>query len=124
MCPNKTGPGSSCVDQIFMPRRVLEHHLNINNLSTVTCFSDFTAAFDSIDKVVLWTMMECDGVSEKIVRLIKAFFQLILAYLCIWGATRLFRNKNWYSTMTDWKMDIVCRYSTGMQISPEYHRAP
>ncbi|VDN50549.1 unnamed protein product [Dracunculus medinensis] len=42
-----------------------------------TYFIDFPAAFDSIDRTALWRVMECDGVPEKIIRLIKAFYEQV-----------------------------------------------
>ncbi len=53
-------PGRGCVDQIFNLRRTLEHRGCFQQPSVI-CFVDFVAAFDSIDRTSLWTMMKADG---------------------------------------------------------------
>ncbi|VDN52494.1 unnamed protein product [Dracunculus medinensis] len=64
MGPNQAGfrPGRGCADQIFTLRRILEHRFRYLQ-HTVTRFIDFVAAFDSIDKAVLWRVMERNGYS-------------------------------------------------------------
>ncbi|VDN55899.1 unnamed protein product [Dracunculus medinensis] len=67
-----------------MLRRVLEHRFKYLQ-PTVTCFIDFTAAFDSIDRAALWRMMERNSVPTKIIRLIKAFYEHTSVQICIYG---------------------------------------
>ncbi|VDN53143.1 unnamed protein product [Dracunculus medinensis] len=75
-----------CADQIFTLtlRRVLKHRFRYLQ-PTLTYFIDFAAAFDSIERTALWRMMERDGVPEKIVRLIKAFYERTSAQVCVYG---------------------------------------
>ncbi|VDN51186.1 unnamed protein product [Dracunculus medinensis] len=81
MCPEQAGfrPWRGCADQIF----TLEHRFATCHI--VTCFIDFVAAFDSIDRGALWWMMERDDVSEKIIRLIKAVYERMSAKVCVYG---------------------------------------
>ena len=65
-------PGRGCVDQIFSLRRILEHRYKFRQ-PTVACFINFRAAFDSVQRESLWTILRGDGVPEKIVSLIKAY---------------------------------------------------
>ncbi|VDN52569.1 unnamed protein product [Dracunculus medinensis] len=82
MRPNQAGfrPGRGYADQIFTLRRVLEHLLKYLQ-PTVTCFIEFAVAFDSFDRAAHWRMMERDGVPEKIIRLIKAFYARTSVYM-------------------------------------------
>ncbi len=53
-CPIQSGfhPGRSCIDHIFNVRRTLEVRHRYQQ-STVVCFVDFAAAFDSVDRRTL-----------------------------------------------------------------------
>lgn len=51
-------------------------------ISATNSFIDYATAFDSIDRKAPWRMMESDGVPE-IIRLIKPFYQHILAQIDI-----------------------------------------
>ncbi|VDN57678.1 unnamed protein product [Dracunculus medinensis] len=95
----------------------------------VTCFIDF--AFDSFDRKAPWRVMECDSVPEKIIRLIKAFYELTSAQICVYGETgRLLQNKNWCPSrlrpfsynirLCDRLGNTACRHSRDIQISPEH----
>lgn len=66
-------PGRGCSDQIFSLRRILEHRWQYQQ-PTITCFVDFTAAFDSIHRDSLWRIMEHDGIPSKLLRLIQAYY--------------------------------------------------
>ncbi|VDN55719.1 unnamed protein product [Dracunculus medinensis] len=134
MRPNQAGfrPRRYCADQIFTLRRVLEHRFRYLQL---TCFIDFAAPFDSIDRAVLWRVMERGGVPEKIIRLIKAFYERTSAQVCIYGElTDSFEirtdvcqgctlSPTIFNHAIDWIMDIACRHSRGVRISPEHHRS-
>ena len=63
-----------CCDHIFSLRQILEHHL-IHQQETIHVFIDFVTAFDSVKKNAIWDAMRDDGVLEKIVRLIKAYYE-------------------------------------------------
>lgn len=73
--PNQAGfrRGRGCVDQIFSLRRILEQRWCYQQ-SSVVCFIDFSAAFDSIDRESLWGIMRRDGFPEKLLNLIKAYY--------------------------------------------------
>ncbi len=73
--PTQSGfrPGRSCVDHIFNLRRSLEIRRSYQQ-PTIVCFVDFTTAFDSVDRLALWRMMEVDGILPKLLRLIKAYY--------------------------------------------------
>jgi hypothetical protein len=66
-------PGRGCVDQILSLRLILEHRSR-HQQSTVTCFLDFAAAFDSIHRQSLWRILEADGLPIKLLNLIKSFY--------------------------------------------------
>ncbi|VDN59110.1 unnamed protein product [Dracunculus medinensis] len=89
MFPNQARfrPELGCADQIFTFKKDVkeEEHCFKYLQPTVTCFIDFAASFDSIDRKALWKVMECDGVPEMIIRLIKAFYEHTSAQVCKYG---------------------------------------
>ena len=84
--PNQGGfrPGRGCIDQLFTLRRVLEHRYKYQQ-PTVTCFIDFKAAFDSVDRESLWSIMLEDGVPTKIVNLIRAYYASTKSRIRVYG---------------------------------------
>lgn len=67
-------------------------------------------------------------VLDKVIRLMKAFYQCTSAQICVYEELTDFRNKNWcqdcllsptlFNYAIGWKMmDIVCWDSRGAQIS-------
>ncbi|CAE1153923.1 unnamed protein product [Acanthosepion pharaonis] len=52
---------------------------------TVLCFVDFAAAFDSVDSVSLWRMMEADGLPAKLLRLSKGYYRSMRARVRAYG---------------------------------------
>ncbi|CAE1318542.1 unnamed protein product [Acanthosepion pharaonis] len=73
--PNQAGfrRGRGCIDHIFSLRRILEQRWAYHQ-STVVCFIDFTAAFDSVDRRSLWDIMRHDGFPSKLLNLIKVYY--------------------------------------------------
>ncbi|VDN10987.1 unnamed protein product [Dibothriocephalus latus] len=74
--PNQAGfrVGRGCVNQIFARRRVLEFCYSYQQ-PTAICFVDFAAAFDSVHRDSLWQIMAFDGVSPKLIAMIKAYYR-------------------------------------------------
>ncbi|BHF70385.1 hypothetical protein SprV_0301343500 [Sparganum proliferum] len=74
--PNQAGfrAGRGCEDQIFTLRRILEFRHSYQQ-PTAVCFVDFAAAFDSVHHESLWRIMALDGVPEKIIAMIKAYYR-------------------------------------------------
>ncbi|BHF83345.1 hypothetical protein SprV_0802648900 [Sparganum proliferum] len=74
--PNQAGfrAGRGCADQIFTLRRILEFRHSYQQ-PTAVCFIDFAAAFDSVHRESLWRIMALDGVPEKIIAMIKAYYR-------------------------------------------------
>ena len=84
--PNQGGfrTGKGCVDQIFALRRTLEHRAKYQQ-STIVCFVDFKAAFDSVHRGSLWEIMLADGVPLKLVNLVRAYYSLVKARVRVYG---------------------------------------
>ncbi|VDN59414.1 unnamed protein product [Dracunculus medinensis] len=76
-------------------------------------------------------VMECYGVPEKIVRLIKAFYERTSMQICLYGElTESFKIKTGvrqgciisptiFNYAIDWVMDTAYRHSRSIQISPK-----
>lgn len=67
--------------------------LNISNPPLYIYFIDFAATLDSIDRMALCTVMECGGIPETIILLIKAFFSVHYIGIGPFIWERLLRNK-------------------------------
>ncbi|RUT72670.1 hypothetical protein DLK05_17160 [Ancylomarina longa] len=66
-------PGRGCIDQIFTLRQVLEHRHTFRR-PTIVVFLDLKAAFDSVDREVLWQCLSLKGVPKKYINLMKALY--------------------------------------------------
>ena len=66
-------PGRGCIDQIFTLRQVLEHRHTFRR-PTIVVFLDLKAAFDSVDREVLWQCLSVKGVPKNYINLIKALY--------------------------------------------------
>ena len=84
--PNQSGfrPGRGCTDQLFNLRRVLEQRWAYQQ-PTVACFIDFKSAFDSVDRESLWRTLHMDGMPDKLLRLIKAYYQSTTTRVRVYG---------------------------------------
>ena len=63
----------SCCDQIATLRIIVEQTMEWNT-GLYMVFVDFEKAFDFIDREVLWKILRHYGVPEKIVRMIRVFY--------------------------------------------------
>ena len=77
-------PGRGRVDQTFILRRMIEHRFKYQK-PTVSCFINFRAEFDSIDRNALWKVMLCDGATEKLIQLIKSYYTSTRAQVRAYG---------------------------------------
>ncbi|CAH8485715.1 unnamed protein product [Schistosoma margrebowiei] len=66
-------PGRGCIDHIFTIRQVLEHRHTYRR-PTMVVFLDLKAAFDSVDREILWQCLSLKGVPQKYINLIKALY--------------------------------------------------
>ena len=84
--PNQGGfrPGRGCVDQIFTLRRILEHRYKFQQ-ATITCFIDFRAAFDSVNRDALWKVLLLDGMPPKLVKLISSYYTATNSRVRVYG---------------------------------------
>lgn len=65
--------GRSCIDHIFVLRNILEQCAEWQRKIIIN-FVDFEKAFDSLHRQGLWTILKSYGIPEKIIQLIKAFY--------------------------------------------------
>jgi hypothetical protein len=63
-------PGRSCTDQIFSIKQIIERCVEFD-IPIELCFIDFKAAFDSLDREVLWQLLDHYGIPAKIINIIK-----------------------------------------------------
>jgi hypothetical protein len=73
------------VDQIFALRQILGHR-NEFQQPTVVAFLDFIGAFDSGHRPSLWNIMRADGMPDKLVRLIAAYYAHTTAAVRVGGS--------------------------------------
>ena len=66
--------GRSTTDNIFILRRLLERRHRYDR-DTLMAFLDFSAAFDSVDRQSLWSVLKVKGVPDKLVDLIKNCYE-------------------------------------------------
>ncbi|TNN20796.1 LINE-1 reverse transcriptase, partial [Schistosoma japonicum] len=66
-------PGRGCIDHIFTLRQVLEHRHTFKR-PTIVVFLDLKAAFDSVDREVLWQCLSLKGVPKKYINLVQALY--------------------------------------------------
>ncbi|KAH9587822.1 ATP-binding cassette sub- A member 3 [Schistosoma haematobium] len=65
--------GRGCIDHNFTLRQMLEH-LHTYQRPTIVVFLDIRAAFDSLDRTVLWDCLLKKGVHEKFINILKALY--------------------------------------------------
>ena len=62
-----------CSDQIFTLRRIMEQ-AKLQNITMHMCFVDLKAAYDTVNRKALFSILPKYEVSQKICRLIKKFY--------------------------------------------------
>ncbi len=67
-------PGRSCTDQIFSLRQIIELRHEFRQ-PTVVAFLDFTAAFDSVDRGTIWSLLKMEGIPNKLVNLCASMYE-------------------------------------------------
>ncbi|KAK4468373.1 hypothetical protein MN116_000167 [Schistosoma mekongi] len=77
-------PGRGCIDHIFTLRQVLEHR-HMYQRPTIVVFLDLKAAFDSVDREVLWQCLSLKGVPQKYINLIKALYSVTTGRVRAYG---------------------------------------
>ncbi|KAH9585462.1 hypothetical protein MS3_00006704 [Schistosoma haematobium] len=65
--------GRGCIDHIFTLRQMLEHRHTYQR-PTIVVFLDIRAAFDSLDRTVLWDCLLKKGVPEEFINILKALY--------------------------------------------------
>ena len=78
--------GRGCVDQIFALKQILEHRHEYRQ-STVVCFVDFKAAFDSVDRQSVFNIMEADGLPTKLLKIIRCMYSVTKSRVRAYGTT-------------------------------------
>ena len=63
--------GRSCAEQIFVVKQLFERCKEFNSHPIYACFVDYKAAFDSVDRTILWETLESYGIPTKYINLIK-----------------------------------------------------
>ena len=66
-------PGRGCIDHIFTIRQLLEVRHTYRR-STITVFLDLRAAFDSVDRDVLFHCLSLKGVPRKYILLLQSLY--------------------------------------------------
>jgi hypothetical protein len=122
-------PEEGCVDQIFTLRRILEHRFKFQQ-PTTACFVDFKAAFDSVQRSSLWSILEADGVPDKLLALIKAYYSSTKARIRVYGEETIAFGLDsgvrqgcplspmLFNFVIDWVMEHSLRGYRGVQLSP------
>ena len=59
------------MDQVFCVRRLLEERVEFG-LPVAVAALDFSAAYDSVDREVLWRVLELEGVGHGMLRVLRA----------------------------------------------------
>ncbi|KAH9596361.1 hypothetical protein MS3_00002065 [Schistosoma haematobium] len=77
-------PDRGCVDHIFTIRQVLEHR-NAYQRPKMMVFVDLKAAFDSVDREVLWQCLSFKGIHQKCINLMKAPYSNTTSLLRAYG---------------------------------------
>jgi len=63
-------PGRGCGDALFVIRGILERAWEAN-VPLYICFIDLAKAYDSVDRETAWKVLECKGVSPKLVQMLR-----------------------------------------------------
>ena len=97
--------GRSCTDNIFTLRNIIEQCEEWRSPLYMN-FVDFKKAFDSIHRDSIWRILQCYGIPEKLITLIKSFYG---SYTC-----SVLNNENQEPTWFDVKTGV----RQGCNLSP------
>jgi len=78
--------GYTTVDNIFVLHEMIENYLN-RNKKLYMAFIDFKKAFDSVNRQVLWKILDYYGIRGKIVNVLKSMYDNVTC--CVRGADGL-----------------------------------
>jgi hypothetical protein len=77
--------GRSCSEQIFVVRHLFERCREFSNHPIFACFVDYKAAFDSVDRTILWEALSLYGIPTKYINLIKEGYNGFTAQVNVGG---------------------------------------
>ena len=78
--------GRSCCEQIFVVRQLFERCKEFSSHPIFACFVDYKAAFDSVDRTILWEALALYGIPVKYVNLIKEGYDGFTAQVNVGGS--------------------------------------
>jgi len=78
--------GKSTLDQIFVLTSLIQQHVNKGEKLYV-CFVDLKQAFDSPNHALLWNVLQKEGVSGKLIRVLKSIYDQATARISSGGQT-------------------------------------
>ena len=90
-------PGYSCADHINTIRIIIEQCAAFK-IDLHLLFIDFEKAFDSVRRDCLWAALRRRGVSEKIIRLIKASYDGAMCRVLHKGKLQMILKFEWCKT--------------------------
>ena len=77
--------GRSCCEQIFVVRQLFERCKEFSNHPIFACFVDYKAAFDSVDRTILWEALALYGIPDRYINLIKEGYDGFTAQVNVGG---------------------------------------
>ena len=109
--PNEAGfyPDMGTIDQLFVLGKTLEHRAK-RHKPTVSLYTDFITAFDSVLRDGIWKVIIENGVPGKIVRLILTYYQHTRSPIQFGGK----HSSIFQTEFCVWK---------GCILSPSYHKS-
>ena len=73
-CQSGFRAGRGCMDNVYVLQSVIQSHLSRNGSTAYGLFVDFRRAFDSVPHAALWRKLFNLGISAKIVRILKSYY--------------------------------------------------
>lgn len=73
--------GRICLDNLFFLNSIIQLHLSKPGTMVFAIFVDFKGAFPSVSHQLLWQMLHKLGLSIRVIKIIKSFYDA--AYACI-----------------------------------------
>ena len=66
--------GRSCIDNVFVIKQIIEQRRE-KNLETHIAFVDFEKAFDRVDRLKLWKILEKEGYPQHLISVIRSIYK-------------------------------------------------